>query len=101
MSRGVGLGWRGWLLALLLIGVVEDFYVCLWLTVWLSVFERVWCGGGVCDTTVFSFFWFCFVGLEHWCACVCVERRQASGWFAAYPFFLLCLFLAPGGDWDG
>ena len=27
MSRRVGLGWRGWFLALLLIGVVEGFYV--------------------------------------------------------------------------
>ena len=44
----------------------------------------------------FSPFSLCFVSLEHWC----VERRQASGRFAAVPLFSP-LFLALGGDWDG
>ena len=84
-------------MARMALGFVADMgggrFLCLslWLTVWLTVFERVWCGGEVCDTTVFSFFvFFCFVGLEHWCACMCVEHRQASGWLLRYLFFLLC-----------
>lgn len=51
----------------------------------------MWCDGGVYDTTVFSVF-LCFVSLEHWC----VERRQASGRFAAVPLFSP-LFLARVG----
>ena len=73
----------------------------LWLTVWLSVFERVWCGGEVCDTTVFLFF-VCFVGLEHWCVCVCVlsTGRQVVG-LLRYPFFsFVCSWPRVGIEMD-